>query len=187
MWTYSYYLWHHEFLRIPILQQVFILQTLWWTKNQLVQQLQTCAKETPLGLDFLIATTNQRSWTQISNLGDDHQMGKIYFNFFWIYSDPILNFLHFLCNFVLFLIYDLKIYCLVYYTFTSSSFVIISSYFALLLLNNFSHKQIITKQNKKIYAKLSDWILKNKMMMNICGCSLLDWINSDITYMYLMN
>lgn len=127
-------------------------------------------KETLLALDFLIATTNQRSWTQISNLGDDHQMGKIFFYFVWIYSDPISNFLHFVCNFVLFLIYDLKIYCLVYCTFTSSSFVIISSYFALLVLNNFL-----------------DWILKNKMMMNICGCSLLDRINSNITYMYLTN
>jgi hypothetical protein len=32
-------------------------------------------KETLLGLDFLIATTNQRSKAQISNLGDDCQMG----------------------------------------------------------------------------------------------------------------
>ncbi len=131
-------------------------------------------KETLLALDFLIATTNQRSWTQISNLGDDHQMGKIFFNFFWIYYDLIWNFLHSLCNFVLFIIYELKTYCLVYYTFTSSTFVIISSYFALLVLNNFSNKQIIIKQNKYIYAKLSNWIL-------------LDGINSNITYMYLMN
>jgi hypothetical protein len=144
-------------------------------------------KETLLALDFLIATTTQRSWTQISNLGDDHQMGNFFYLFFWIYYDLIWNFLHFLCNFVLFIIYDLKTYCLVYYTFTSSNFVIISSYFALLVFNNFSDKQIIIKQNKYIYAKLLDWILKNKMMMNICGCSSLDGINSNITYMYLMN
>jgi hypothetical protein len=115
------------------------------------------SKETVQGSYFLIATTNQRLWRQSSNPLYSCQMGKIYFYSSYVYLDHALNFLHFFCNFFPILIYKSKFLCSIYYTFTSSNYVIMSSYSVLLTLKHFSQKQ----SPKEFFFNLSNWILKN--------------------------